>query len=157
MLDDLDHDQMADGYAQLDVVVLPSHTTPTWKEQFGRVIVEALWCGVPVIGSDSGEIPWLIELTGGGLVFPEGDPHMLAARLLELREQPALRAELAASGRTAVERLFTVSAATDALERLLAGRTRRARARRQRRSAGADVALRRNVASASQCRGLTSH
>ena len=65
---------MAAGYAQLDVLVLPSHTTPTWKEQFGRVIVEALWCGVPVVGSDSGEIPWLIELTGGGLVFPEGDP-----------------------------------------------------------------------------------
>jgi glycosyltransferase involved in cell wall biosynthesis len=121
VLDDLDHDQMAEGYAKLDVVVLPSHTTPTWKEQFGRVIVEALWCGVPVIGSDSGEIPWLIELTGGGLVFPEGDPQQLGARLLELREQPALRAELAASGRAAVERLFTVSAATDALERLLEG------------------------------------
>ena len=37
------------------------------------MIVEALWCGVPVVGSDSGEIPWLIELTGGGLTFPEGD------------------------------------------------------------------------------------
>ena len=73
VLDDLSHDQMAGGYAQLDVLVLPSHTTATWKEQFGRVIVEALWCGVPVVGSDSGEIPWLIGLTGGGLTFPEGD------------------------------------------------------------------------------------
>ncbi len=56
------------------MLALPSRTTPTWKEQFGRVIVEALWCGVPVVGSDSGEIPWLIELTGGGLTFPEGEP-----------------------------------------------------------------------------------
>jgi glycosyltransferase involved in cell wall biosynthesis len=110
---------MAVGYAQLDVLALPSHTTPTWKEQFGRVIVEALWCGVPVIGSDSGEIPWLIELTGGGLVYPEGDSAALAARLTELREQPALRRELASAGGTAVERLFSVPAATDALERLL--------------------------------------
>ncbi len=47
VLDGLTHDQMASGYAQLDVLVLPSHTTPTWKEQFGRVIIEALWCGVP--------------------------------------------------------------------------------------------------------------
>jgi glycosyltransferase involved in cell wall biosynthesis len=119
VLDALSHDQMATGYAQLDVLVLPSHTTPTWKEQFGRVIIEALWCGVPVVGSDSGEIPWLIGLTGGGLVFPEGDRDALAARLIELRESPELRKSLAARGRAAVERLFSVPAATDQLERLL--------------------------------------
>jgi glycosyltransferase involved in cell wall biosynthesis len=124
VIDDLSHEQMAAGYAQLDVLALPSHTTPTWKEQFGRVIVEALWCGVPVVGSDSGEIPWLIELTGGGLVYPEGDSDALAARLAELRAQPGLRRELAATGRAAVERLFSVPAATDALERLLLGALR---------------------------------
>lgn len=120
ILDELSHDQMAFGYAQLDVLVLPSHTTPTWKEQFGRVIVEALWCGVPVIGSDSGEIPWLIELTGGGLIFAEGDSDMLAKQLIKLRESPALRKQLADAGRGAVVRLFSVPAATDPLERLLA-------------------------------------
>lgn len=119
VLDGLTHDQMASGYARLDVLVLPSHTTPTWKEQFGRVIIEALSCGVPVVGSDSGEIPWLIELTGGGLIFPEGDREALAGHLLTLREDPALRERLADAGRAAVERLFTVSAATDPLERML--------------------------------------
>jgi glycosyltransferase involved in cell wall biosynthesis len=119
ILDGLTHDQMVSGYAQLDVLVLPSHTTPTWKEQFGRVIVEALWCGVPVVGSDSGEIPWLIELTAGGLIFPEGDRDALAARLTTLREDPELRSRLAGAGRAAVERLFSVPAATDSLERLL--------------------------------------
>ncbi len=121
VLDTLTHEQMASGYAQLDVLVLPSHTTPTWREQFGRVIVEALWCGVPVVGSDSGEIPWLIELTGGGLVFAEGDRDALAAALTKLREAPELRRELAASGRAAVERLFSVPAATDRFERMLVG------------------------------------
>jgi glycosyltransferase involved in cell wall biosynthesis len=115
----LTHEQMASAYTQLDVVVLPSHTTPTWKEQFGRVIVEALWCGVPVVGSDSGEIPWLIGLTEGGLVFPEGDRDALRERLSRLRAAPELRAQLAAAGRATVERLFTVSAATDPLERML--------------------------------------
>jgi len=119
VVDGLRHEQMAEGYGRVDVVVLPSHTTPTWKEQFGRVIVEALWCGVPVVGSDSGEIPWLIGLTEGGLVFPEGDSGALAERLRRLREQPPLRRELATRGRAAVERLFSVPAATDAFEALL--------------------------------------
>jgi glycosyltransferase involved in cell wall biosynthesis len=131
VLDGFSHDQMAAAYAQLDVLVLPSRTTSTWKEQFGRVIIEALWCGVPVVGSDSGEIPWVIGLTGGGLTFPEGDGEALAARLGELRADPALRARLAGAGREAVERMFTVPAATDPLERLL----RNAAASRQPRSA----------------------
>jgi glycosyltransferase involved in cell wall biosynthesis len=113
------HEQMADAYARLDVLVLPSRTTPTWKEQFGRVVIESLWCGVPVIGSDSGEIPWLIGLTGGGLVFPEGDRETLTERLQELRSDPARRRALAAAGRSSVERLFSVPAATDALEQML--------------------------------------
>lgn len=120
VLSGLGHDQMPTGYAQLDVLVLPSHTTATWKEQFGRVIVEALSCGVPVVGSDSGEIPWLIELTGGGLTFAEGDRDALTAQLSRLRREPALRRTLAQTGCAAVERLFSVPAATDALERLLA-------------------------------------
>jgi glycosyltransferase involved in cell wall biosynthesis len=119
VLSDLTHETMPSGYAQLDVLVLPSHTTPTWKEQFGRAIVEALWCGVPVVGSDSGEIPWLIELTGGGLVFAEGDRDALAAALTRLREAPEQRLALAASGRAKVQELFSVPAATDSLERLL--------------------------------------
>ncbi len=121
VLDGFTHDGMASAYARLDVLALPSRTTPTWKEQFGRVVVEALWCGVPVVGSDSGEIPWLIELTGGGLTFPEGDHAQLAARLSELRASPELRRQLTRSGRAAVERLFSVPAASDALERLLVG------------------------------------
>jgi glycosyltransferase involved in cell wall biosynthesis len=119
VLDGLAHEQMASGYAQLDVLVMPSRTTATWKEQFGRAIVEALWCGVPVVGSDSGEIPWVIRRTGGGLVFPEGDSDALAAALSRLRESPRLRRELAAAGRAAVEKLFSVPAATDSLQRLL--------------------------------------
>ncbi len=121
VLDDIRHEQMTAAYAQIDVLVLPSHTTATWKEQFGRVIIEALWCGVPVVGSDSGEIPWLLELTGGGVTFPEGRPELLAEQLQRLRDDPALRSRLASSGRAAVERLFTVPAATDPLEGMLTG------------------------------------
>ncbi len=121
VIDGLTHAEMPTGYARLDVLVLPSHTTASWKEQFGRVIVEALWCGVPVVGSDSGEIPWLIGLTGGGVIFPEGDAGALASALEDLRARPEERERLARAGRGAVERLFSLPAATDSLERLLRG------------------------------------
>jgi glycosyltransferase involved in cell wall biosynthesis len=120
VLNTLTHEQMPSGYAQIDVLVLPSRTTPTWSEQFGRVIAEALSCGVPVVGSSSGGIPPLLELTGGGLVFGEGDAGALARQLARLRDDPALREQLARTGRASVHRLFSVPAATDPLERLLA-------------------------------------
>ena len=80
-----------------------------------------------VVGSDSGEIPWLIGLTGGGLVFKEGDTETLAKHLGALRDSLGLRRELADRGRAAVERLFSVPAATDRLE-LLIGRALRTNA-----------------------------
>ncbi len=86
--------------AELDALVLPSLTTPSWKEQFGRVLVEAMACEVPVVGSDSGEIPNVIG--DGGLVFPEGDAAALRERLARLRSDAALKASLARAGRARV-------------------------------------------------------
>ena len=113
------HRDMAAEYARMDVLVLPSRTTPTWTEQFGRVLVEALSCGVPVVGSDTGEIPWVIAETGGGLVVPERDAAALAAALERLRDEPGLRTQLAARGRAAVESRFSIPAAARALDALL--------------------------------------
>lgn len=116
---DLTHEEMARAFAEMDVLVLPSQTTHTWVEQFGRVLVEALWCGVPVVGSSSGEIPWVIEVTGGGVVFPEGDIGVLAAQLERLRRDPDERARLARTGRAAVERLFSVESVGRQLDEVL--------------------------------------
>jgi glycosyltransferase involved in cell wall biosynthesis len=110
IITDLPHERMAEAYGRMDVLALPSRTTPRWAEQFGRVLVEALWCGVPVIGSQSGEIPWVIESTGGGLTFPEGDVDALRGCLEAMRADPALRARLATLGREQVERMFSVEA-----------------------------------------------
>jgi len=92
--------QMPGYYRQLDAVVVPSRTRPNWKEQFGRVLIEAMACGVPVIGSDSGEIPNVIG--DAGLVFPEGDAGALQAHLSRLLRDLDLRAELAHRGRERV-------------------------------------------------------
>jgi glycosyltransferase involved in cell wall biosynthesis len=89
----------------LDVLVLPSRTTPSWKEQFGRVIIEAQACGVPVIGSASGAIPEVIG--DAGLVVAERDPAALAAALNRLAGDPQLARDLAGRGRGRVEERFT--------------------------------------------------
>lgn len=93
---------------ELDALVLPSLTRPNWKEQFGRVLIEAMACGVPVIGSCSGEIPHVIGTAG--LLFREGDAAMLAARLAELRADRCLRAQLALRGRERVLDYYTQAA-----------------------------------------------
>lgn len=82
-----------------DLLVVPSETQSNWKEQFGRVIVEAMACGTPVVGSDSGEIPVLINASGGGVVFPERNATALASSLRLLLGQPEHRREMAERGR----------------------------------------------------------
>jgi glycosyltransferase involved in cell wall biosynthesis len=97
--------ELARQLCELDVLVLPSRTTPKWKEQFGRVLTEAMACRVPVVGSDSGAIPEVIG--DAGLVFREGDAPALAAGLQALLNNPAQRAALAERGFARVHSLYT--------------------------------------------------
>ena len=84
----------------LDVLALPSRTTARWKEQFGRVLVEAMACGTPVIGSNSGAIPEVIG--GAGLVFPEGNISELCNAIATLRDNPEVAARMGQAGRKRV-------------------------------------------------------
>jgi glycosyltransferase involved in cell wall biosynthesis len=81
----------------LDVLVLPSLSTPSWTEQFGRVLIEGMCCGVPVIGSQSGEIPRVI--TEAGMTFPEGDIRALADAIKIVRTDRTRRDAMSALGR----------------------------------------------------------
>jgi len=107
---------MPQQYQLLDVLVLPSLTRPNWKEQFGRVLVEAMASSVAVIGSNSGAIPGVIG--DGGLIFPEGDVDALHAHLRQLQDDSAFRHQLGETGRARVLAHFTherVAAATVAI------------------------------------------
>ncbi|MBI3241682.1 MAG: glycosyltransferase family 4 protein [Chloroflexi bacterium] len=95
-------EQVNDYLRQMDVLVLPSLTTPKWKEQFGRVLIEAMACGLPVIGSNSGAIPETIGDTG--LIVPEGDVAALRAAIVRLKDDAKLRAELSRRGLERVKR-----------------------------------------------------
>ena len=89
----------------LDALLLVSRTTATWKEQFGRVIIEAHACETPVIGSDSGAIP---EVIGeGGITVREGNSDDIAAAITRLKHSPSLAREMGRAGRRQVEALYT--------------------------------------------------
>ncbi len=90
---------------ELDLLVIPSRTRPNWKEQFGRVIVEANACGVPVLGSDSGAIP--DSIGAGGRIFREGDVQALREQLVALLEDEPARRALGAAGRAQVLAHYT--------------------------------------------------
>jgi glycosyltransferase involved in cell wall biosynthesis len=97
--------EMPSYLRQLDVLVVPSRTLPNWKEQFGRILVEAMSCQVAVIGSDSGEIPNVIG--SAGLVFPEDDVDALRRHLGSLQQDPDLLQSLRLAGRQRVLSHYT--------------------------------------------------
>ena len=112
-------ERMPEMYSEMDILVLPSRTTRRWAEQFGRVLVEALSCGVPVVGSSSGEIPWVVSATRGGIVVDEGDVRQLTDAISTLKRDPARSARLAGEGRESVDRLFSARAAAQALAEIM--------------------------------------
>lgn len=98
-------EQLARYMNAIDALVLPSRTTPTWKEQFGRVIIEAGSCGVATIGSDSGAIPDVIG--SGGLTFPEGDVKAIASRVTAFMEDVFLRARCESAALSQARELYS--------------------------------------------------
>lgn len=99
------HSDVAGYVNAMQTLLVPSLTTANWKEQFGRAIVEAFACGVPVIGSDSGEIPYVIA--DAGIVVPENQPVLLANAIEQLLESPKQRQEFIARGLQLVREKYT--------------------------------------------------
>ncbi len=89
-------DDLPGFYRSVDVLAVPSLTTPGWIEQFGRVAVEAMACGVPVVASDSGALSDVVS--GAGLLVPPGDAVALAFALERVVDDPELAAHLRTAG-----------------------------------------------------------
>lgn len=94
--DFVDYEQLPAVYRGLDVLVVPSLPTSSWREQFCRVAVEAMACGVPVIASDDGA---LAEVVGpAGVLTAPGDARALASALDDLLRDRELWSRHAEAG-----------------------------------------------------------
>jgi glycosyltransferase involved in cell wall biosynthesis len=98
------HDQVPDYLNAMDLLCAPSQTTPRWKEQLGRMLLEAFACGVPVVASDSGEIPRVVG--DAGLIVGEADEAGWVNALNRMLSDREFRAERAARGRHRAETEF---------------------------------------------------
>lgn len=116
LIESVPHDQVPCYINLMNVLVLPSQTNNQfktltsvgWKEQFGHVLIEAMACKVPVIGSDSGEIPNVIG--EAGLIFPEQNTDALKKAISQLIEQSELAQNLAHWGYQRVIENYTNTA-----------------------------------------------
>ena len=105
---------VADFLRSLDALALLTRTTKDVREQFGRVIIEAQACGVPVIGSTGGAIPDVVG--DGGWIVPERDPASLKALLDTIADDAALLEAKAEAARANVLARFTYEAVATAIE-----------------------------------------
>jgi L-malate glycosyltransferase len=89
LLDAVPHDQVSQYLRCLDLFVAPSYGIPSWKEQFGLTLAQAMMAGVACIGSSSGAIP---EVLGpGGLIVAENNVTELAGALERMLASAELR------------------------------------------------------------------
>lgn len=95
------HNEVPAYLNAMDVLAAPSQTLPRWREQLGRMLIEAFACELAVVGSDSGEIPHVIG--DAGQVVPEHDTAAWTNTLGALLDSPDRRTDLAAKGRARAE------------------------------------------------------
>lgn len=113
---DVPHGQVAASMVACDVIALPSTETPTFKEQFGRVLPEAMACGVPVIATDTGYLPVIVG--DAGLVIPRESLEDLVAAVQRLVDSPELSGTLRDRGLARVRERWSVDVQVELLNGL---------------------------------------
>jgi len=94
-------------YARSSLFVLPSILLNNQTEGLGVVLLEAMAAGVPVIGSDTGGIPDIIENEVNGLLVPPGDPKVLAEAIIRILSLPELGDQFREAGIKTVKEKYS--------------------------------------------------
>ncbi|HEY9649539.1 MAG TPA: glycosyltransferase, partial [Coleofasciculaceae cyanobacterium] len=97
---------------------LIAHTS-TSPEPFGRVIVEAMLCGCPVVAAKAGGVVELIETDKTGWLFSPGDSQQLAKIITTCHNQPKLAEAIAAQAQIQASQRFKLSAINQQIYQLL--------------------------------------
>lgn len=97
----------------LDVVVVPSRSEP-----FGRVVIEGMAIKKPVVASDCGGIPEIIENGIHGVLFPVSDVDRLASDVISILENKDLAVRLGEEGRKRVEERFSIEKHVEEVEKV---------------------------------------
>lgn len=120
-LGSIPNQEMPHFYAAADLVVLPS-----LKEATSIAALEAMASSRPVVASNVGGLPYIIEHEKSGLLVPPADPAVLAGAILRLLDAPGLRQALGHAARRRVEEKFTwdhiASETVQVYERMIRGR-----------------------------------
>jgi glycogen(starch) synthase len=106
---------MAAVYMKHDVLL----HTPEWAEPFPFTPLEAMGCGLPVIGAHSGGAEELLHHGENSLIYPPGNEQELAARIQELLISPALRIQMAQAAQAQVLEKFNEATVIDQVENFL--------------------------------------
>ncbi len=107
-------EDMPDLYAASDLVIMPSLEFA--KEGFGRVLIEAMAMGKPVIASRTGGVPEVVEDGSTGLLAPPGDVEALARAIDTLLRNGDMRAEMGKRGYGRVKDLFDLKKTVEHVE-----------------------------------------
>lgn len=103
--------ELALHYAAADVFVFPSQ----WHEPFGMPLPEAMAAGLPVVATDGGAFPEIVESGSTGLLVPRGDEKALADAMSTFVERPDLRLSYGRAGLERARMHFSWDAMTDRL------------------------------------------
>lgn len=106
-------DDVASLMADSDVVVVPSHGEP-----FGRVALEAMAVGRPVVGTEGGGLSEVVADGETGLIVPQGDPVAMAAAVEGILGNPEMSRSMCEAGRLHVRERFAVADHAREIERL---------------------------------------
>jgi len=115
--DPVRHDRLADHYRSAHVVVVPSRS-----ESFGLVAAEAQACGIPVVASNIGGLPYVVSASESGLLVDDQDPAAFAAAIRAILDHPGFAQRLS-DGAIAFSQRFSWEATATRLLELYEGIT----------------------------------